>query len=86
MQQQPTAGSYPIDRSPIPQPGYNMGTSDCSRDLDYSVSSGGSPVNAPPLYNTPSHSTELEHWQNLSPNVLDDRRKGAVVEHKAGYR
>ncbi|XP_066931405.1 homeobox protein orthopedia B-like isoform X2 [Clytia hemisphaerica] len=80
-------GSYPIDRSPVTsQGGYGLnGSADCSRDLDYSVSSAGSPTGGTQYNTQPTTSDHSDHWQNTnsSTSVLDNRRKGTVVEHKS---
>lgn len=80
---------YSIDRSPVSNGGYNLG-GDCSRDLDYTVSStGGSPLSQYESTNmTPSSNNDTsEHWPqqtftSSSSIISGESRKKTVVEHK----
>ena len=79
-------GSYPMDHSPLGN-GYNLGvgngSADCSRDLDYTVSStGGSPVGAgSSQYDNPNIG-EPDHWQqHTNTNTSAENRK-KTVEYK----
>lgn len=85
----PTVG-YPIDRSPISS--YNIGgVGDCSRDLDYTVSStGGSPVSQYESTNmTLSTNNETEHWQqqiSTNSNGAEIRKKAVELKGEISYR
>ena len=90
--QLPTSTSsvgYPVDRGPVSS-GYsnNNLTGDCSRDLDYTVSStGGSPLSQYESNNmTSSANNDTDHWQQqqqtyINSSAAENRKK--TIEHKA---